>query len=38
MPYKPKQGSQASFVMKALKLLNATSCSFTKKDIDKWLL
>jgi hypothetical protein len=36
--YKPRQGSQPENMMKAMKLLNASVRSVTKKDIEKCLL
>ena len=36
--YKPRQGSQAANILKALKMLNASVNSMTKKDIEKCLL
>lgn len=36
--YKPRNGSQASNVLKVLKILGAATTSFTKRDIDKALL
>ncbi len=36
--YKPKLGSVAGLILKAMRYLNATQNSVTKKDIDRYLL